>query len=169
MDRLQDRLDGDLAAAERQVVDAHLAGCTGCQAQLAAFEALDQALLAVTPRMSLDASFDARLWSEIDAIDDRQRLRSREQLEQERQEALRGLSRHWRQSLAFIVPGIVAGIALAFALVSGLGQSTISRALAAAGAAEFGGHSALYVQTLIIVTIGGGIGLTVARWLSAAD
>ena len=41
-------------------------------------------------------------------------------------------------------------------------------ALAAAGAAEFGGHSALYVQTLIIVTIGGGIGLTVARWLSSA-
>ena len=168
MDRLQDRIDGDLGAAERQVVDVHVAGCTSCQAQLAEFEALDHALLAATPRMSLDASFDARLWSEIDAIDDRQRLRSRERLEQERQEALRGLSRRWRQSLAFVVPGVIAGIALALALLGWLPHSGVSQAFVSEGANELGSQSGGYLQVFAIALLGGGIGLTIARWLSSA-
>ena len=168
MERLQDRLDGDLNDAERQVVDAHLADCTSCQAQLAEFEALDQALLAATPRLSLDAAFDARLLHEIGSIDDRQRLLSRQRLERERQETLRGLSRRWRQSLAFVVPGVIAGIALALALLGWLHHSDVSQALVSEGAQELGGQSAVYVQAFTFALLGGGIGLTVARWLSSA-
>jgi len=168
MDRLQDRLDGDLDEAERREVDAHLADCTSCQAQLAQFEALDQVLLAATPRLSLDAAFDARLLSEIDAIDEQQRTRLRERIEQERQETLRGLSRRWRQSLAFVVPGVIAGIALALALLGWLPHSGVSQAFVSEGANELGSQSTVYLQAFTIALLGGGIGLTVARWLSSA-
>ena len=167
-ERLQDRFDGDVTEAERRDVDAHVADCEFCQAQLADFEALDRALLTASPRLSLDAAFDARLLREIDAIDDQQRMRSRQRFEQEVQENLRTLSRRWRQSLAFVVPGVIAGIALTFALIGWLDRSGVTRSLALESAGAFGPHSALYVHAVIIAVLGGGIGLTVARWLSSA-
>ena len=167
-ERLQDRLDGDLSPADCRSVDAHLADCTACQAQLAEFEALDRALLAAAPPLSLDAAFDRRLLSRIDAIDDQQRIRARQQLEEEMQANLRALSRWWRQSLAFVIPGVLAGMALTFALIRCLDQSGLGRALIQEGAIELGRNSALYVQALIIVVVGSGIGLTLARWLSSA-
>jgi len=167
-DRLQEWLDGELSETERRVVDAHLATCAMCPEQLELLRELDGTLAVAAPRLQLDAAFDTRLMREIDAIDDQQRIRMRQRLEQERQAQLRSLSRHWRRSLAFVIPGVVAAMALIFALIGSLDHSDISRNLLIQGSGEFARHSALYVQALIIAVIGGGIGLTVARWLSSA-
>jgi anti-sigma factor RsiW len=167
-DRLQEWLDGDLSDADRRAVDAHLATCSICPDQLEELRELDTLLSAAAPRLSLDAAFDARLMLEVDAFDHQQRARLRQKLEQERQQQLQSLSRRWKQSLAFVIPGVVAALALIFALVASLDHSGLSRSLTAESTGELGRNAALYVQAAFIALIGGGIGLTVARWLSSA-
>jgi anti-sigma factor RsiW len=161
-DRLQDWLDGEPDAS----FEAHLAGCTLCQAQLADMQALDRALQGELPALSPSESFDARLFEEIDAIDDKQRLAAREQAERELQENLQALRRGWRRTLAFVIPGIVAGIAIAFALTTWLDDSGVARTVALPGAHELGSNQTGSIQMALTALLGAGIGMTVARWLS---
>jgi anti-sigma factor RsiW len=167
-DRLQDWVDGDLTAADRSSVESHLSDCEICQAQLVELERLDRALTASAPRLSLDAAFDERLLRQIDTVDDSRRALARQRFEQEMRENLQALSRRWRRSLAFVVPGVIAGIALAFALAGWFDSSDLSRALVVEGANEFGRQTASYLQALSTALIGAGIGFAVARWLSSA-
>ena len=106
-DRLQDWLDGDIDGTDSAAVESHLADCGICQQQLAAFEALDKELFSAAPAPGLSAGFDQRLFAQIDAIDETQRVAARRRAEEELQENLRALSRGWRRTLAFIVPGVV--------------------------------------------------------------
>lgn len=167
-DRLQDWLDGDASAAERRAVESHLAICAICPEQVEAFRALDSALAVAAPRLELDAAFDARLMREVEAFDHQQQVRLRQKVEQEREAQLRSLSRRWKQGLAFIVPGVVAAMALIFALIGSIDHSEISRSLSLDSAGELGRHASLYVHAAIIALVGAGIGLPVARWLSSA-
>jgi anti-sigma factor RsiW len=161
-DRLQDWLDGEPDAS----FEAHLAGCELCQAQLESLQALDQALQRELPALSPTESFDARLFEKIDAIDENQRLAAREQAERELRENLQALRRGWRRTLAFVIPGIIAGIAIAFAFTLWLDDSGVARTVALEGAHELGSNQAGTIQMALTALLGAGIGLAVARWLS---
>jgi anti-sigma factor RsiW len=161
-DRLQDWLDGEPDAT----FEAHLPGCELCQARLGQLESLDQKLHDTLPRPSLDATFDARLFAKIDAIDETQRLAARARIEQELQENLLRLRRGWRRTLAFVLPGIVAGIAIAFALTSWLDDSGVARTVALESAHELGRGNTQMIQMCLTAVLGAGIGLVVARWLA---
>jgi anti-sigma factor RsiW len=169
-DRLQDWLDGDLGSVDATAVEAHLAQCSLCSAQIESFSELDRTLLSAAPRLSLDDSFDQRLFARIDTIDESKRAQARQRLEQELQQNLRELSRGWRRTLAFMIPGVIAGIALAFALTTWLDDTGLTRTLAMQGASQFGGQSSDVIQLALTTLLGAGLGLVVARWLaSAAD
>lgn len=166
-DRLQDWLDGDIEDVDGVSVEAHLPGCGICQQQLAALAALDKELLSATPAPGLSAGFDQRLFAQIDAIDETQRAAARRRAEQELQENLRALSRGWRRTLAFIIPGVAGGITLALALASYLDSSGVAGQIAAEGA-QLGGN-ATTIQTLLIAVMGAGIGGLMAGWMAGID
>lgn len=161
-------LDGDITQTDRAAMHAHLATCEVCQVQLAAFEQLDAALRVAVPSISLDDSFDARLWAQLDPMDDSSRELARQRLEQELRDNLEALSRRRRRSLALVIPGVIAGIALVGALLGWLDGSGIGQQLARAGADEFGRQAGTYVQTLLLALVGAGIALGIGSWLVRA-
>lgn len=163
---LQDWLDGDLNDAESAAFEAHLAACGLCQRSLPEFEELDQALVESAPPLKLDAGFDQALLARIDAIDESKRLEARRRLEQEWQEQMQSLSRNWRRTLAFVIPGIIGGIVLAVALMSWLDSSGITSNLVAQGAAELGARSIDYLRVGITAVVGAALGMLVAPWLA---
>lgn len=167
-DRLQDWLDGDLADADVLVFEAHLAGCELCQQRLADFERLENVLQSASPRLSLNEAFDARLFAQIDAIDETQRAAARQKVELELQNNLRALTRSWRRTLAFVVTGVVGGLALAFALMGYFDASGLTEKVVAEGASELGGNSANLIHIAFIAAMGASIGGVMAGWLAKA-
>lgn len=170
-DSLQDWLDGELNDADRAVFEAHLAGCAQCQGNLNDFQQLDASLIEAMPPLRLDPDFDRSLLARLEAIDESQRLAARRRLEQEWQQQMQALSRNWRRTLAFVIPGILAGIVLAVALVSWLDSSGLTNDLAARGAmelgaAEFGSRSIDYLRLGITTFVGAALGMVVAPWLA---
>lgn len=165
-DSLQDWVDGDLNAADTAAFEAHLAQCGICQQNIADFEELDAALIDAAPPLALDTTFDKNLLARIDAIDESKRIEARRRLEQEWQQQMQALARNWRRTLAFVIPGIVGGIVLAFALLSWLDSSGITNTLVAQGAAELGGQSIDYLRLGITTVVGAAFGLIVAPWLA---
>ena len=165
-DRLQDWLDGELDAAGAAALQAHMADCAMCRARADELQALDQSLQIATPRLALDQAFDARIFSQIAAIDDSQRAAQRQRIEQELQQNLQALKRGWRRALLFIVPGVIAGVALAFALAWWLNDAGLMRTLIVQSAAEFGTNNSNQVQLIVMTLLGAGLGGTLARWLA---
>jgi anti-sigma factor RsiW len=165
-DRLQDWLDGDLPSAEVAEFEAHLAGCVDCQQLLGELHRLDASLQAEAPQMQLDQAFDARLFAQIDAIDETQRASARAVAEQEFQANLRNLARGWRRTLGFVLPGILGGIALAFAVTAWFDGSGLTGTVVAQGAGELGRFGANYTHMILTSIIGAGIGAGLARWLA---
>lgn len=164
--RLQDWLDGELNTAESAVFETHLADCGTCQQSLEALEKLDAALVEASPPLRLDRDFDQRLLAQIEAIDDGKRAEARCRAEQEWQQQMQALSRNWKRTLAFVIPGVVAGIALAFAVMAWLDSSGITNSLVAQGTAELGGGSSDLLRTGITGVIGAALGMLVAPWLA---
>lgn len=167
-DRLQDWLDADLAGADASAFEAHLADCAICQQRLADFEQLESALQAESPHLSLNEAFDARVFEQIDAIDEVQRAAARQRIEQELQNDLRALTRNWRRTLAFIAPGIIGGIALAFTLMGYFDASGLTEKIVAEGASELGRNSASLIHAVFIAALGASIGGVIAGWLARA-
>ena len=165
-DALQDWLDGELNDADSAAFEAHLAGCGLCQRSLPEFEELDEALIEASPPLQLSAAFDQNLFARIDAIDENKRLEARRRLELEWQQQMQSLTRNWRRTLAFVIPGIIGGIVLAVALMSWLDSSGITNNLVAQGAAELGGRSIDYLRLGITAVVGGAFGMVVAPWLA---
>ncbi|HEY4367789.1 MAG TPA: zf-HC2 domain-containing protein [Steroidobacteraceae bacterium] len=166
-DRLQDWLDGDLPCAEVAEFEAHLAGCVDCQQMLGELQRLDASLQAAAPEIQLDQGFDERLFAQIDTIDETQRARARTQAEQEFQNNLRSLAHGWHRTLGFVLPGIVGGIALAFAITAWFDGSGLTGTVVAESAGELGRFGASYTHVILTTIIGAGIGAGLARWLSS--
>ena len=164
--RLQDWLDGELNTAERAVFEAHLAGCGECQQTVETLERLDEALTEATPPMELDKAFDQRLFAQIGAIDESKRIEARRRLELEWQQQMRALSRNWKRTLAFVIPGVIAGIALAFAVMAWLDSSGVTSNLVAQGTAELGSGSTDLLRMGLTGFIGAALGMAVAPWLA---
>lgn len=170
-DRLQDWLDGECAAAEATEVQAHLAECSECRAYLQQLQSLDGALHESLSAPALNAAYDARLFAQIEAIDESGREEARRQAEADLERSLKALSGSWRRALLLVVPGIIAGLAMAFALSSWIESTGWAHALLMAGAAaqETGTSSGLSqtLQLAAIAAFGGVIGLILARWLGS--
>jgi len=164
--RLQDWLDGELNTAEAAMFEAHLAGCGECQQTVEALEELDESLVAANPPLALNPSFDERLFARIDAIDDSKRADALRRLELEWQQQLRALSRNWKRTLAFVIPGVIAGIACAFAIMAWLDSSGVTSNLVAQGSAELGGGSTALLRAGLTGFIGAALGMAVAPWLA---
>lgn len=164
--RLQDWLDGELNTAESAVFEAHLAGCGECQQTLEALEKLDEALVEATPPMELNQAFDQRLIAQIEAFDETKRIEARRRLEQEWQQQLQALSRNWKRTLAFLIPGVIAGIAFAFAVLAWLDSTGVTSNLVAQGSAELGSGSTDLLRMGITGFIGAALGVGVAPWLA---
>lgn len=165
-DRLQDWLDGDLDAADTAALQAHMADCADCRARADELQALDRELRGAAPRMALDDSFDARIFAQLDEIDDTKRAEARRRLEQELQQNLHALARGWRRALLFVVPGVIAGVALAFALAWWLDTGGVMHTLIVQSAAEFGTDNSGLVRLSVMTLLGAGLGGLIARWLA---
>ena len=166
-DRLQDWLDGDLDAVDAAALQAHMADCAMCRTRADELQALDRSLRSAAPRLVLDDTFDARIFAQIAAIDDSKRAEARKRIEQELQQNLQTLKRGWRRALLFIVPGVIAGVALAFALSWWLTDAGLMRALIVQSAAEFGSNNSGQVQWIATTLLGAGLGGLLARWLAS--
>lgn len=167
-ERLQDWLDGDLAAGEQAQVEAHVDSCNACQEQLAALKAVDEALVAAAPRLTLDEDFDARLFAQISSDDEARRAAARERVQQELEAGLTRLARDWRRTLAIIIPGVLAGIALAFGLAEYFDTAEWVQSMTARSAGEIGMLNAMHLHALLTSAIGAATGYLVARWLTNA-
>lgn len=169
-DTLQDWLDGELNGADAAALEAHLSSCEECQHNLAELEKLDAALIHACPPLQLTPAFDQKLFAQIGAINESQRLEARRRLEQEWQQQMQTLKRNWRRTLAFVIPGIIGGIVLAIALMSWLDSSGITDSLVArgleAGAAELGSRSIDFLRLGITTVVGAAFGMLVAPWLA---
>lgn len=66
-ERLSDRLEGALPAAELASVEAHLEGCADCRLQATQLEAV-KALLRAVPREALPGGFEARVHTALEAL-----------------------------------------------------------------------------------------------------
>jgi anti-sigma factor RsiW len=166
-DRLQDWLDGATDAAETATLQTHLDGCALCRARVDELVELDRSLRSTAPRLSLDESFDARIFAQIDAIDVTERAEARHRIERELQQNLNALARGWRRALLFVIPGIVAGIALAFGLNAWLEAAGFTRMLVVETAAEFGRDTTGMVHMTLTALLGAGLGATIAGWLAS--
>lgn len=165
-ERLQDLLDGDATASEIAAVERHLASCEECRSLLADLRALDASLQRAAPPIALDERFDERLYSQIHAIDDAQRVAARQRVERELQENLRALTRSWRRTLAFVIPGVIAGVALAFALTGYFFSADAVQPLMENAEALSRGHTEIFEAGLTAL-LGATIGAFVARWLAS--
>ena len=164
-DRLQDLLDRELTAAERAATESHLASCGRCRAQYAHLKGIDAQLAAASDSLSLDHTFDRQLFPRIESNDAQARDRTRRRLEREHREDLAKLSRGWKRTLAFVIGGALAGIALAFSCVAWASSAGLTQRFASA-AADSAGLQSDPVRMLMTVAIVGGIGAIVARWLA---
>lgn len=167
-DRLQDWLDGALDAAEAPQFEAHLADCAICQERLGDFEQLETQLREAAPMLALDSSFDARIFSQIESVDEARRAAARQRIEQELQINLGKLSQSWRRTLAFVIPGIAAGVALAFALTSYFDASGLTGRLVAESTGQLGAGSMNWVHAVLTATLGASIGGLMAGWMAKA-
>jgi putative effector of murein hydrolase len=103
---------------------------------------------------------------QLDEIDDTKRAEARRRLEQELQQNLHALARGWRRALLFVVPGVIAGVALAFALAYWLDTGGVMRTLIVQSAAEFGTDNSGQVRLIAMTVLGAGLGGLIARWLA---
>jgi anti-sigma factor RsiW len=163
---LQEWLDGDLDLREQAQVTTHLQTCEACQQSVSELRALDDQLTEVTPSMALDDSFDARLFAQIDAQSEAQKLEARRRVQSQIQEELQALSRNWRRTLGTMLPGVLAGIAIALCASMYFDTAQWVRSFAAEGANEIAGVDASFIHLLLTSTIGAAIGYFIARWLT---
>jgi anti-sigma factor RsiW len=165
-DRLQDWLDGDLSGADGAALQAHMADCALCRARADELQELDRSLVSAAPRLALDGTFDARIFAQIDAIDDSKRAEARRRVEMELQQNLQALARGWRRALLFIVPGVVAGVALAIGLASWLNDASLMQLLVTQSAKLGSGNSG-QVHLIVTAVLGAGLGGMIARWMAS--
>lgn len=160
-DRLQDWLDGDVDPADGDAFAAHLRDCVLCQQRVEEFSALETALFAANPPPSLSDSFEIRLFEQIDSVNEAQRAAARQRVEQELQENLQALSRSWRRTWAFVIPGMLGGVLLAFALVGSFDAAAVTAKIAGDELANPGS-----LQAILTGLLGAALGGFMSGWLA---
>jgi hypothetical protein len=143
--------------------------CESCRQRWRDLQILDTALKDVSPQLTLDETFDMRLFAEIDEASEAQRSQARARAQAEFQAEVHELSRNWRRTLTTILPSVLAGIAIALALAMYFDTAEWTQQLAAESAGEIKGVDASFIHLLLTSTIGAAIGYVVARWMTAEE
>jgi len=117
-ERLQDRIDGELDAAQCAALDEHIASCTSCHARMGALQAIDAALSKGLSQQRPEESFNRRVLERVDAMARADRAAARARLEREWQAQAATLSRQWRNTWKSLALNGLAGVALLVALVT---------------------------------------------------
>ena len=108
-----------------------------------------------------------KLFAQIDAIDDSKRAEARRRIEQELQQNLQALARGWRRALLFIIPGAIAGVALAFGLASWLNDAGVMQQLVVRERQSSARAIPDQVHLIATTVLGAGLGGMIARWLAS--
>lgn len=176
-ERLLDWLDDDLPSSERAAFEAHLSGCAECQSQIESLERLDAQLTAAVPTLALGEAFDTRVLAQIHSIDEAQRAAAQVRIKHEFDTSVQLLTQRWRRTWQLLIPSVVGGIALAFAIsawldVSQLTQWVVDESARWAVSENLNvlGHGiASGVRLGLTGLIGAAVGLGLARWLTRLD
>src|SRR2546425_1099593 len=107
-DKLSDYLDGELPAAERVAIEAHLAGCTQCAAVLADLKRVVARAQALEPRPP-----QADLWAAVAAHIDQQ-------------SAGKIVAFEPRRRISFTLPQLAAAAAVLIAVSGGIARQTLA-------------------------------------------
>jgi anti-sigma factor RsiW len=166
--RLEEWRDGSADAADAAAIESHLPDCKECRDYLTALESIDAALSASLVAPALSAEFDRKLWSRIDSGNDIQRALAKQQVQDELRQNLAALEHRWRLKLALIIPGVLAGILLAFWLVSLVSAAAWFTPLFTLVQQQLGPATGQLVQTIATGLLGGAIGLLITQWITPA-
>lgn len=166
--RLEEWRDGIASAAEAATIESHLPNCDECREYLAALDGIDAALSGSLVAPALSSEFDRNLWSRIGAADEIQRALAKQRAQNDMQQSLAALDRRWRRKLALIIPGVLAGIVLAFWVAYLLSSSWLAPMFTLAHQ-QLGPAMGLLVQTLITSLVGGVAGFLITQWVAPAS
>jgi anti-sigma factor RsiW len=127
IDRLQDEVDGSLAATETAQLHEHLAACEVCRGQFAQLLAMDKQLRADLPRnIAPSAQFDRKLFARIAEFESEQRTIARTRELQAHAARLAKIRGAWRSILRYQLGNIIAAVATVSAVVVALRASALS-------------------------------------------
>ncbi|HEU4602288.1 MAG TPA: zf-HC2 domain-containing protein [Steroidobacteraceae bacterium] len=164
--RLEEWRDGLASAAEATAIESHLAGCAECREHLDALNAIDAALSSTLSVPLLSPEFDAALWSRVDSNDAIQRTLAKQRAQEQVEQQLAALDSMWRRALVLLIPGVLAGIALAFWFVSLIEQSSLLAPLVAAVREQLGAENARLAQAIGTALLGGAAGFAMSKWFA---
>jgi anti-sigma factor RsiW len=163
--RLEEWRDGLADAAESAAIETHLASCTECQDYLEALNQIDAALSTKLQVAALSADFDSKIWSRIDASNDIQRALAKQRAQEDLQQQLAALNAGWKRKVLLMIPGLVAGIALAVWVGSLLTGTGLMASFATMLQQSLGPSMGQLIQTLATGFLGGAIGLAMSQWV----
>lgn len=121
IDRLQDAIDGALAASDASLVHAHLAECAICRGEHHRLLQIDAQLrgeFAAMTRPSKD--FDRRVFARIDALEQEKRALAKQREQQEFERRLAEVRGGWRQWFRFHLGNIMGGVTTIALVLSAL-------------------------------------------------
>lgn len=163
--RLDEWRDGLASAAEATAIETHVARCDECQDYLEALEDIDAALSSGVHVPALSADFDMKIWSRIGSSDDIQRTLAKQRAQEEMQQQLAALNVGWRRRVMLMIPGVLAGIALAVWFGSLISGSDAMRTFATMLQQNLGASAGQLIQTIATGLLGGALGLAMSQWI----
>lgn len=163
--RLEEWRDGLASAADALAIETHVASCTECQDYLEALEHIDASLSSSLHVSALAADFDLKIWSRIDSSDEIHRALAKQRAQEELQQQVGALNASWRRRVLLMIPGILAGMALAFWFVSLVSESEPMATFATMLQQNLGQSAGQLVQGLVTAVLGATAGLAISQWI----
>jgi anti-sigma factor RsiW len=163
--RLEEWRDGLASGADATAIETHVASCDECQDYLEALEQIDAALSSTLHISALSADFDLQLWSRIGSSDDIQRTLAKQRAQEQMQQELAALTRNWRRRVALMIPGLLAGIAIAFWFASLVNGSDAMTTFATLLQQKLGVSTGQLVQSIVTGLLGGAVGMAMSQWI----
>lgn len=158
IDRLQDAVDGALAASDASLVQAHLAECAACRAEYDKLMQVDSRLRAeLSATIAPSKNFDARLLARIDALEADLRARAKQRELREFEQRMTQFRDGWRAVFRFHL-GNAVGVAVVLAAIvtAVVGMlPTIDDALDGAHALSFLSQGGVFGATLAMMGVAG--------------
>ncbi|HEU4655581.1 MAG TPA: zf-HC2 domain-containing protein [Steroidobacteraceae bacterium] len=164
--RLEEWREGLASATEATAIESHVAGCDECRDYLDALNHIDAALGSTLSAPLLSPGFDAALWARVDSNDAIQRTLAKQRAQEQMEQQLAALDSRWRRALVLLIPGVLAGIALAFWFVSLIEQSSLLAPLLAALQDQLGAQNGRLVQAVATGMLGGAAGFAMSKWFA---
>jgi hypothetical protein len=162
--RLEEWRDGLAKGLDSVAIESHVASCEQCRDYLAALDRIDVALSSTVVVPSLSADFDLGIWSRIDSGREIERALAKQRAQEELRQQLTALNAAWRRRLIWMIPGVSAGMALAFWLASLVSGADVMASFASILQQQLGPSTGQLVQTIVTGLLGGAAGFAMSQW-----